>query len=255
MLITGTGFTAFPVKIKVDYKPVTTYALSWQQLSSGNWIATDRGAAQDIYECDNVTLYGTEAKMKAFAVAIEANREAGSNVVTLSGFNSQEHIFGADLNYTGNITATIDMNRRSQGTWKGFEQTCKVVAVSPPLLANSGSLPLLRCLDINYDGDEDETINKLYSYNRNNFYQDHSSDYGTFTGTFTFTDSEMKQLRSYIRTQRSNTVSIPNISGVSSPFGIMSSSYPYNVKIIKFEDRGMWDNNFWSCDLTFALVR
>ena len=239
MLISGTGITSFTAKIKPDFQPETVYSLQWFQTSKGNWHATDRGVTADQYDVD-LRVYGQEHVINDFAVQIDANRTAGSNIVTLSGFNSQEHIFGADLNYTGSINATIHMQRGAQKTWKGFEQPFRVSCLSPSFVASVGSLPPLRFVNIGYDGDSDRTVNKYDTYNRTFHYEDHAADFGTFTGTFIFTDEEMIELRRYIAIQRSATISIPNISGVDKPYGWRSGTYPLSVKIISFTDMGMY---------------
>ena len=233
---------ATQVKIKPDFVPVTTLALTWTQLSNGNWTCTDRGASNDQYDT-TVRFYGTEDSINTIINLIEANRNV-NNILTLSGFNSQEHIFGADLDYTGSITATAIMqgSRRAQKTWRGFELNVKLSCLSSQFTGGSGSLPILRFLETGYDADSDYTINKYDSYNRTFSYQDHRSDYGTFTGIYTFEDQEMIQMRRYVATQRSSDISIPNIIGVQYPFGRRFSSYPINVKILSFEDQGMATN-------------
>lgn len=259
MLISGTGITSFNAKIKVDFKPVTTFSFmqNWKQLSSGKWIASDRGAANDLYTAENVRLYGTESVINNFIAQIELNRTYGNSQIVLSNINSQEHIFGADVDYSQPITAEIFVDRRIQGTLKGFGVAFKLVAVfnSTSFISGNGSLPVLKWLDIKYDGDANRTVNKLRSYAGWWTNSDHASDDGTFTGTFTFTDYEIGQLRRYIATQRTATVTVSNILGVANPFGRMSTGYPYGVKIIAFEDQGMIDSSvkYWKASLTFAI--
>jgi len=238
MQISGTGITTFTAKVKPDFKPETIYALNWQQLSSGNWVCTDRTYIEDKYNT-SIRLYNTEGTILNFVTELEANRTAKNNLITLTNFTSGEHIFGADLDYTGAVYATVEFDRRSQKTLRGSEQTLKLYCTSPSFVGGSGSLPLLQLLSIGYDGDSDRTINKIETYNRTFNYQEHFSDHGTFTGTFTFTDQETISLKRYVATQRGNTISIPEIYGVTYPFGWRSSAYPVNVKILKFEDLGI----------------
>lgn len=255
MIISGTGITTFTAKIKVDFQPVTTFSFmsNWNQLSSGKWVTSDRGYKNDLYEAKNVRIYGKENLINDLISQIELNRTAGSNQVYLSGFNSQEHVFGADVNYSIPILSEIFVDRRTQGTWKGFGLAVSLSAVSPSFIASSTALPLLRFLDIGYDADADRSINKFRTFANYWTNTDHQSDDGKFTGVFKFTDQEMIQLRRFIATQRSATVSITNILGVAMPFGRLSTSYPYNVKIVDFKDQGMFDNLYWKCSLTFAL--
>jgi hypothetical protein len=222
-------------------------------------VATDRGVSNDQYDTE-IRVYGTESDINILVNFIETNRTTGGvdqNILTLSRFNSQEHIFGADLDYTGSLTATVNMNRLTQHTWKGFEVTLKLTCLSPSFLSTLGSLPTLRFLDVGYDADSNYTIVKYDSYNRIFTYQDPVSDVGTFTGNFTFDDAEMARFRRFLAMQRGATIFVTGISGVDYPFGRRSVAYPINVKIIKFEDGGMLTNiNMgsprWTAKITMA---
>jgi hypothetical protein len=227
------------VKIKPDFVPDTKLSLVWFQLANDEWAATDRGADADTYDCD-IRLYRSESQVQAFIDFMEANRNASTNpnILTLSNFNAQEHIYGADLDYTS-ITATVFMDRRRQGTWKGFEQTLRMSCVSPSFVGGTpNSFPLLQKLNVGYDADSDRTINKFDSYNRTFQYQEHSVDSGLYSGVYTFTDEEMIQIRRLVATKRATAVAMPTIIGVDHPFGRRSNST--NVKIMEFEDMGMY---------------
>lgn len=238
MYISGDGITPFQVKIKPDFQPKTILALTWAQASDGNWYATDRGSSADQYEC-SCRLYGIESNMMIFVDWIQANRYADApNVVTLYTFNSQEYIFGTDIDYSGSITATILPDRMAQNTWRGFEQPFTVKCISPTFRGGSGALSTLRYLDIGFDGDAERKINKFDTSNRTFFYQEHDSDYGEFTGVYTFTEQEMIQARRFIATKRGTAFTIPSIIGVSNIFGYRAASA--TVKCTLFEDLGMY---------------
>jgi hypothetical protein len=90
---------------------------------------------------------------------------------------------------------------------------------------------------------------------------DARSDIGKYTGIFRLADADMVKFRTWIRTNRGNTVSLVSTSssglaGVASPFGRRSSSYPYSVKIIEWEDLGPADRAClsWNVKATFAEV-
>jgi hypothetical protein len=253
MQIAGTGITTFIAKIKDDFVPKTTYALQWLQMSNGMWYCVDRGADADVYDTE-IRLYGTESVINNFINQVEANRTAGSNVLELSNLNSQEHIFGADVNHSGTLNCTALLQRRIQGTWKGFGITLKLSLLSPSFISGAGSLPLFRFLDVGYDADSNYTINKFGSYNSVFSYQDHEADDGSFTGIFTFTDDEMIALRRYIATNRANPITMPTFSGVNYPFGRRTLGSQANI--IAFEDLGMlnlWIGvSRWAAKLTIA---
>lgn len=264
MIISGVGFTSFNAKIQRDFTPNTTLALQWAQGSDGNWNATDRGADNDSYECD-IKIYKDETTINAFVAAVEANRVEVSDttqtcILNLSGFNAQEKIFGADVDYSGTISATAFVSRRIQNTWKGWSLSIKLVASLPTFIGGSGSLPLLRFIDMGVDADSDYTINKIDSYNRTTFYQDHSADTGTFTGTITFTNEEMIGLRALLRTTRGGTITVPasGLRGIAFPFGRRLVTPPFSVKVTSWHDLGMLSmagsQPRWRTTLTLAQV-
>ena len=256
MRILGQGISTFDAKIKPDFIPQTTYALNWFKLANGDYACTDRSYTADKYDA-SIRLYGKETDMMHFITQIEANRVAatGANQITLTNFNSQEHIFGADLIYSGNIYATAFMERRGQKTWRGFEQPLKLSACLPlSFPMGDGSLPPFRRVEVGYDADADREIKKQDTYKRIFFYSDRSSDAGTFTGTFIFTDREMIKLRRFIATTRGESFSMPTISGVDHPFGRRVN--PEYVRLIAFEDMGLWaipaGAPMWRAKITLA---
>lgn len=254
MLLSPGDDNSYPVKIKDDFVPKTVYALKWSQMSNGMWFCVDRGATADTYDAE-IRLYGTEAVINNFINLIELNRSMG-NTIQLSDFNSQEHIFGADIDYTNPLDCTVFMQRRIQGSWKGFGVTLGLSLMSPSFIGGTGSLPLFRFLDYGYDADSNYTINKFDSYDRTFFYQDHVADDGSFTGVFTFSNEEMIALRRYIATNRANTIAMPTFAGVAYPFGRRTpGSY---ANIINFEDQGMINLNVgiprWRAKITIAEI-
>lgn len=245
----------FRIKIKPDFVPDTKLSLTWFQLANDSWTATDRGSISDTYDCD-LRIYKDESTINDFIDYIEACRVSKINELLLSEFNSEEHIFGADIDYSVPIKATIFMDRRGQKSWKGFEQTFRFSCMSPSFVGGAGSLPSLRYLDIGYDADSDRTINKFDTYNRTYSYQDRATDSGLFSGVYSFTNEEMIQLRRYVATQRNANIAMPTIIGVSHPFGRRSNST--YVKITEFEDMGMISivNGVprWKAKITLAEV-
>jgi hypothetical protein len=242
MHISGTGIISFDLKIKPEFTPKTTLALTWEQLSNEDYACTDRGATSDKYDVD-LRIYKDEATINNFISQIEANRVAGSYVISLSNFNSQEHIFGADLDYSGTINATVDpVNLRVQGTFKGWELTFTLKCLSPTFVGGNGSLPAFRFLDYGYTADSEYSITKFESYamtsgTRNFSYLDSVSDKGKFTGVYSFSDQEMIGLRRFIATNRGSKFTMPTLIGVAHPFGRRAN--PTYVKMTDFQDMGM----------------
>jgi len=253
MLISGTGITPFTQLFKPRFRPRTKLALKWRKLDN-TYFATDRGATSDIYESD-VRIYGKYAAIKTFVDEIEANRQAGSNEISLSNFNTSEWIFGADVDYTGSIDATwIEHGEITQGSFKGFGINLRLRAIAPSFVG-SPSLPALTCLEFGYNGDATFSINKMDSYGGNFFYADRESDLGYFIGIFKFSNTDMQDARRYIATQRSSSFSLPAIPGVTYPFGPRRPNTSLTAHIQEWEDMGMWGLQYWRMKLKFTEVR
>ena len=254
MYISGTGISTYRVRIKPDFKPSTTLALSWVQCADGNFKATDRGTSVDVYETE-FNLYAKEEEINQFVNAVYSNRTAGVCHFSLSGFESTEHIFGEDVDHTGSIDVTIlDISDIKQGSWKVRGITVKARALSPTFIG-SPSLPTLKSLDIGYGEAVNRTIEKYDSYTGAFSYIDRACDTGVFTGTFLFSLADMRAMRRYIATERGDTISIPAIHGVEYPFGpYRNSTYPINVKITDWQDLGMWGVQHWKMQITMIEV-
>lgn len=259
------------VKVLPDFEPEMILALKWQQLSSGNWYAIDRTSSADVY-ASNFRIYNKEgmntptnevfnrASINGLIAAIEENRVNEDNVLVLSNFSNTEHIFGEDIDYTVPITVTIDTKeaiRRTQGTWKGWGLSLRAVALSPlPFKSIDPALPSFRLINVGVDADSDRTIDKSSTYNNTFSYDDHDADYGTFIGTFIFTNNEMARFRRFMAINRGADVTIPALNGIQYPFGRRSAAYPtdFKAKIIAWENEKMYDMTRWSLQLTLAEV-
>ena len=253
MLINGTSYKILP-----DHAPEQRLGLKWAPLANGAWYAVDRGSAADYY-ASTINFYGLEAAINALIATIETNRTSGSNILSLSGFNEAEAIFGMGIDYTGTINATVDTvgpPRRTQGSWRGWGLQMRLVALSPATTAISPALPPLRLIAVGVDADSDRTISKNFSYFNSLGVADHASDYGTFTGTFTFADVEMARLRLYLAQQRGATITIPKLYGIQYPFGPRSphTANPTNfpAKIISLADEKIYGVGRWTCTLQIA---
>lgn len=257
MRVSGTGIaTPFWLDVLPDFKPETAIALQWKEMDSGLWRATDRGAGSDVYEA-HVTLWGLESVINNFVEQIDANRAAASNEVTLDYFATGEKIFGADVDVSGSVTATIMPGMRKQKNWKGWTVQATIRALSPSFVG-SVTLPSLDKLEFAHPfSDAENTILKSDSYDGTMSYIDRDADAGIFEGIFMFSDTDMKNLRRYIASQRGGNFTLSDIAGIDYPFGIKrQSGYPYTAKLIEWEDLGTWGvtNLYWRCRLRFAEV-
>lgn len=255
MVITIPDNDPFLFKTLPGFSVLTTLAISWRQLSSGNWVATDRTSASDTYEA-RVSIYGREAVIDNFITKIYDNRIIGNSQINLSSFADTEKIFGENVDHSGSYTATIlQMPEKKQGTFKGFGLTdIYIRLVGTPTFMEGSEFSL-----INYEpgGQQDAnyTQNKLDSYTGAMSYIDHRSDSGIFDAVFTLTNADFVKLRNYIRLTRSGTMTLADTFGVDYPFGPRTdNSYPFSVKLIEWEDMGWFGLKYNKIRLRFAEV-
>jgi hypothetical protein len=252
MHISGDNITTFLCRVKPEYRPKTTLGLSWIQTASGVWRATDRGALSDTYEVD-VRLYSRESAINTFINNIYANRHYDTNYFYMDGFESTEHIFGEDVDYTSPLAVTVlAIKGPVQKTWLGYEVVVTLRALSPTFVYDPTLVPL-KHLDYGYKGGVAEiTLSKYDSYYGKYTYTEHMTDVGLWEGTFTFSVAEMGQMRRYLATVRGDTVTIPGINGVAYPFGPTRPGYPIKCKVINYDDLGMVGVHNWKMKLTLA---
>lgn len=254
MYISGDGITTYRARIKPGFKVNTVLSLNWIQTSDGNFKCTDRGSTVDYYEAE-IDLIAKEEEINQFVSAVYNNRFYDSNHFSMSGFESTEHVFGEDVDHSGAIDVTVlEVSNISQPSWKVRSVTAKVRALSPSFVGTA-SLPVLRCLDIGYNVNIENTNVKYDSYTGAFTYLDREADVGLFEGVFTLSIEDMRSIRRYLTIERGGDIIIPAIHGVEYPFGpYRSSTYPITVKVIEWKDLGMWGVNDWKLKLVLAEV-
>ena len=264
MLINGSGISpAFSAKILPNFQVQTTLGLKWAQASNGDFYAIDRTSAADDYAC-TVNLYSKETGdaqfmgINDFITMLENNRNAPSgtpNILALSGFAANEHIFGEDIDYSGTINATYDPAqawRRTQGSWKGWGISGLRLVAQGASFVGAAALPDIQFVDIGVDADRDQTINKSFTYNRVVSAADHASDFGRFTGTLTLSAPAMRMLRRYRATIRGTAFTFPAIPGILYPFGPEAGTFPKLVNLIDWQNEQMIAPDKWSVSITLA---
>lgn len=251
ILVSGTGITPFYTYL-YRFAPKTKLALKWGQLADNNFFAVDRGAGSDVYESE-VILIGTETKINQFITEIEANRAAGSNVISLSNFNGvDDQLFGLDVDYSGSINATIvdydDRPQRTLNSWS-FKFTIRAIA---PSLTGTASLPTVTP-EITYKSYTDRTVKKIDTYDGNFSYFDKGADSGIFEGVFELFLSDAKRFKRYLcSTIRGDDMTIA-ISGVDYPLGPNRPTGSVDVKVIDFKEEQI-NINRWSYTLKLVEV-
>lgn len=255
MIITGSGITEFTAKVLLDYQPLQRFALTWQQLSSGNWAATDRGTTADSYEC-KISLYGVESEINTFVTEINNSRLYGNNQITLSDFAETEKIFGHNITHDTLTATVLDMPQRRRGSFKGWGLAdVYLKLLSTPVFTGLSTMPTLYFSDFGGDADSDYTFNRKESYTNAITYQDKQSDSGIFEANFTLKNTDFINMLNYIRVTRSGNMTLADTLGVAYPFGTRSTgSYPFTVKLIEWADLGYFGLLYRKMRLRFAEV-
>lgn len=247
MDITGSGIvTPLRVEIETGFRSEYERALKWAMCSSGKWVASDRGAASDIYRCE-VEVTGYESTINDLLTAVYNNRVASSgtpNQLTLSNFADTEKIFGEDVDHSS-VTATItDIGERQQRSFNSFAVKLQMQAISPSFVGSAGTSIELDYLDYEYSGDNIRTLSKKDSYTGVFTYSDHRADRGVFQG---YAYLSLANMRLFLRTLASlRAAPIPTtISGVPNPFGaVRTGTWPRNLKYLEIRDMGYWGVNY-----------
>lgn len=260
MIINGTGLTKnINYQIHKGFSVENKYALNFFELYNGGYGVIDRTSDEDDYQCI-INVMGTKDHIITLQNALETNRHTGEdyskNVLVLSGFNESEKIFGADVDYSGNLVTTAIIERRIHRTLSTFSIELRLVAQDLSfVMPNDLSFPRLSFVNTGYDGDTDKSINKMFSLNNYFYIRDHDFDKGTFSGVCQLSNKEMIRLKYNHRVDRGIPISMPYLSGVDNPFGLRDSSN-CNVRLIEIVDEIVVGYNcgepIWICNLTFS---
>jgi len=280
MILSIDELKSFDLKILPGFKPVTKLAINWKQLANGGYFPVDRGTECDIYE-SQITAYGKEDVIDGLIGILDGNRYTGhkdsasqereNNKFKLSSFNSAEKIFGAEINYSHGITATVmKYSQKIQKSWKGFsiKLTLRACGINPengaqanfPAINNFSANPQTHVsLGVGFTGDSDLDIDKMDTYTGIKDFIDYRTDAGFFEGTFTLRTDSMAGLRAFLIGQdgskgRGKVISVDSpegdiineIPGVQSLFGARRAGKgPFNVRITEFTDMGMKKLDLW----------
>lgn len=246
MLIAGTDFGVEPWPI-----PKTTPGLGkWKYLATGFQSARDFGAARDIYE-GSIIVRDTPDVLDSLQTILNANR----NGIVLSGFNDSEMIFGANVDYSGSINATVTKygTRKNLNNNVIFQLELTFQAIAPTLLTTAPSLTGLN-LQEQFDGDRSTDVTKLFDYSGVASYLDHKTDAGIFHGTFLQTTEQMKAIRAYLlQTARANVIPFPAMgNGVFYPFGANEGDSRFQMcNVISWSDKPV-NYDLWELEITFS---
>lgn len=228
------------------YQPITTPSVNWLQASNGKWYGYDRTASEDIFEAA-ILFKGSESSLSTLESVLSSNRE-NFNITCGIG----EEIFGADIDYSGAIDATVIKYGNIQSINKGvYSMPMRLRAISPSV-TGTASISSLRLSSHKFSPNSSFDINKSFSIDGTPSYLDRATDPGMFIGVFKQTTTEMKAIRRYLlTTARNASVSFPSF-GVSKPFGQRMGSGPITIKIVGWRDLGRKNFTDWEISIKMA---
>ena len=245
MYYSGNGITGLKaLNVEPYFRSEVTYALKWVQCASGKWVATDRGAASDVYQC-RVTIRGYESYINEILQDIEANRVASSgNMIVLSHALETEKIFGEDVVHNTVNTTVIDIGEREQYALRSFRVALTLQAISPTFIGAAAANVTFRNLDYEYKSYSQYTINKVDTYTGAFSYQDRRADTGVIEGTAYLTLADMVTFRRTLATQRGAAITTTVMSGIGYPMGPnRDTTWPKNLKYLEVKDLGYFGVN------------
>jgi hypothetical protein len=230
-------------------EPRTKWSVTFSKLSTGYHQGRDRGASEDVYE-GTVLVSDTVAHLDSLQAVLAANR----NGITLSSMSSGEMVFGANVDYSGSISATVVNHGMRRNVFHTGADALEITfrALSPALLGITSSWASLR-LQEGWEGDRSHENQKHFSYGQTASYLDHETDAGLFSAKFVQTTEQMMAIRAYLlTTARGNPVQFPSLLPTLYPFGANGSEAAYQMcHVVAWEDRRI-NLNRWELNLTLA---
>ena len=226
------------------YQPITTPAVSWRQVTNGNWISDDRGFAEDIYRA-GISFKGTAAQLATLETVLNSNRETFDITCGVG-----EEIFGADIDYSGTLSVSVVQYGTIQSVNFGvFTMPLMLRLISPTFTGTASPASLI--VPHQYEPNSAFTIQKNFSLDGTAYYAYTATDPGLFRATFRQTSADMKAIRRWLSTTaRGSAVSFP--LSVAKPFGQRSGDGPFTCFVIDWRDLGRKNYGDWELDITFA---
>jgi hypothetical protein len=240
-------FGSLEIPFTWGYKPITDTAITWSQLSNGNWRGVDRGQAADIYQ-SQISFVGTESELSDLETFLNSNRVSFSATIT-----EKEAIFGANIDYSSPLTVYVsDYSDVKRISFNQYAMELRLLLDSPTFATITPLLSVLKVASYTSTQQTNFTIKNHVTYDGEFNLYDSLVDDGFFECIFTQTLAEMKQIREYLRTTaRASTITFPTISGIDKPWGQRTGT-PTNCKIISWEDLGRINYIDYGIKLKFA---
>ena len=231
------------------YAPATKWAIDWHRVGNGNWRGSDRGQGEDVFGAD-VIFEGPRTELQDLEALLGSDRGAFE-----AEFGPGEEVFGADIDYSGPLTVTVtDYGDISQLGVNRWGMQIRLRAQNPTFLTVSESLAALRLASHESIQNSEFDIEKMFTYDEQQFFIDHAAEPGIFEGTFMQTTAEMKAIRRYLlNTLRNGSATpFPTFGGITTPFGYRAGTGPFTFRVIVWEDLGRSNYLDWGLKIKFA---
>jgi len=231
------------VNIDTEYYTYSILALKWAMTSSGKWVATDRGAASDIYKAD-IIIYGTESTINSLVQYIYNNRRSSNNIIQFSNFSDTEKIFGPDVDHSLVNGTVISITNRRQLSFHVWSIGLTIQAINPTFTGSGAASLSFVNADYAYSAYSRTTINKFDSYIGTFSFADHTADTGIMDITVYLTEAQAITFKRTVATERGSAITTTLMSGVDFPFGpLRDSAWPKNMKYLEVRDLELWGVN------------
>jgi hypothetical protein len=255
MILTISG-TSTEIRVNPDYQPITKLAVDWFELSNGDWETVDWGTSADTYETI-INTFGTETYINNIISALNDNRN--ESYCVLSGFASNEKIFGDNINYTNPLSALFTgyMETRQSVSLNGFGVKLSFKLVNPSFV---GSNPLtsddFKNIAWSYEADREVSMDLLTTIGGQDYTYDNTSETGTCKINVNMSSEQLIRLRNFYRIYRGYTweLGVGDLPGIEYPFGPKSSTGPHNVKIKSIQEN-RFGLNRWLVEIVLVEVK
>jgi hypothetical protein len=256
----ATGSFTHNVKIARDFTYNIIPALQWKQLSSGNYRATDRGFASDIYESE-IKIYDTLAKLCEIAKDLYNVRYTDGHIILVCA--PGEEIFSKSIIYSPSIkVAVISIGNPEKSSMNLYTLQVKLrlsyvsLQLATDIVAVVPSMWRIE----SYSSQTTNTSIVTDDYGSYFYVVDPNKDYGTFTANFVFKNDELQALQRWYAINRGSTATISKIYGVPFIFGPRSynessveyACYPATVKFISMSSFKYYSYNYTTAQITLA---
>ena len=209
-------------EIDINYKLV--------KLSNANYTAIDRGPSTDRY-ASTFTIEGKTDYINDLVQELTLLRNAGKDVI-IDQF--EEPVFGDDVDHSIAIACVVE-KLAEQKTPVLNKQIIMITFLTTDLsFIGTPSIPILNCLQHNWEGYGEWNAHVNETYNRSNFFVDNEADTYVFEGTYSLSFEDNKSLLSFQKHQRGDDFIINEADwDVEQMFGGFITDGQHTVKLLE----------------------